>query len=54
MGFAPIDHLTVNDTADKLGKTPWEILNLIDAGAIEAITLVDAGSLAKYQQEKSA
>lgn len=53
MGFAPTGYLTVNDAADKLGNTPADVHALVQTGAVEAVTLISAESLSKYEQESA-
>lgn len=48
---APAGYLTIADAADKLSVTPWEVLNLTERGDLEAVTLVDADSLARYERK---
>ena len=50
---APAGYLSVNDAADRLSVTPWEVLGLADRGDLETVTLVDADSLARYERKSA-
>ena len=50
---APTGYLSVNDAADRLSVTPWEVLGLADRGDLETVTLVDAASLARYERKSA-
>lgn len=46
-------HLTIAEAADVLGVEPWEVVRLAEAGDVETVQLVDAGSLARYQEARA-
>lgn len=50
MGNAPTGYLSIQDAADKLGISPWDVMELIEDQRIESVTLVDAASLTRYQE----
>ena len=50
---APAGYLSVKETADRLSLSPWEVLNLAERGEHEAVTLVDADSLARYERKSA-
>lgn len=49
----PAGYLSVNDAADKLAVTPWDVLSLAERGDLETVTLVDADSLARYERKSA-
>ena len=50
MTFAPNGYLTIQQTADRLGMSTWDVLRLVREGRLTGVTLVDAGSLARYKE----
>ena len=48
--FAPNGYLTIQQTADRLGMSTWDVLRLVREGQLTGVTLVDAGSLARYKE----
>ena len=53
MGFAPLGQFTLRDAADKLGVSPWDVLRLVQDGHLTGVVLIDADSLAEYQEGKA-
>jgi hypothetical protein len=47
---APPGYISINDAAAALGKKPYEIIRLIEANTIRAVTLVEAASLAQVAE----
>lgn len=41
-------HLSLNEAADIIGGTPWDVMRLVDARKVEFIPLVDRTSLLQY------
>lgn len=43
---------TVREAADELGVSPWDVMRLIAAGAVQSLVLVDSASI-EAMKEKS-
>lgn len=41
----PTGLLTIAQAADRLGVKPWDVVRLVESGAIAAVTLVPAAAL---------
>lgn len=50
MGRAPAGYRSIRDTADELGVTEWDVLDLIEADRLESVTFVQAASLTSYRE----
>lgn len=42
--------ITAAEAAEVLGRKPWDVVRLADAGAIESVLLIRADSLTAYQE----
>lgn len=45
--------ISIAEAASRLGGKPWDVVRLIDAGALRVAVLVDADSLTEHQQQES-
>lgn len=43
-------YLSLSEAADELGVTEWDVTSLVEQDALRAVTLIDAASLARYQE----
>lgn len=50
---APVGFLTIDETAAKLGVSPWEVLNLTQRDELTAVTFVDSDSLSEYERRSA-
>lgn len=44
--------ITINEAAQRLGRKPFDVVRLIDAGLIRQVVLVDASSLDECQESE--
>lgn len=44
-------NITISDAANRLGRKPWEIVRLIDAGLLRHTVLVDEASVAELEKQ---
>lgn len=44
--------ITIDEAAARIGGRPWDIVRLIEAGAVATATLVDADSLREHQESQ--
>jgi hypothetical protein len=50
VGRTPAGYRSIRDTADELGITEWDVLDLIEAHRLESVTFVQAASLTNYRE----
>jgi len=50
MALLPAGYLSISDAANILGKTPGDVVRLIDDQRLETVELIPAASLEKYRQ----
>ena len=48
----PTGLLTISQAADRLGVKPWDVMRLIEAGDMPAVTLVPAAALPISREAK--
>lgn len=48
----PAGLLTIAETADKLGVSPWEVVRLTESGRLPCVVYVPAQAVAEYQETK--
>ena len=44
--------ISISEAAARIGVKPWDVQRLIDDGALRQVVLVDASSLAEYQESE--
>jgi hypothetical protein len=47
------DYVSIREAAQILGANPWDVVNLIEAGTLTTVELVEAESLRAYQESQS-
>lgn len=46
------DLISISEAADRLGTKPWEVIRLVESGRVRQVVLIDATSLAEYQEQQ--
>jgi hypothetical protein len=46
------EYVSIREAAQILGANPWDVINLIEAGELTTVELVEAESLRAYQESK--
>lgn len=44
--------ISISEAASRLGRKPWEVVRLVEAGLLRHAVLVDEASLTEYQESK--
>lgn len=44
-------NITISDAANRLGRKPWEIVRLIEAGQLRSSVYVDEASVAELEKQ---
>jgi hypothetical protein len=47
---APDGYLSINQAADELGMSPWDVSRLVEEQQIASVTLVEAASLRTFKE----
>lgn len=47
------EYVSIREAAEILGANPWDVVNLIEAGTLTTVELVETDSLRAYQETQS-